>query len=44
MGEQLGLSWDEIHGILERVLARREAERPRKIGVDEKALRKGAAT
>ena len=45
VGEQLGLSWDEIHGIMERAvkrgLARREAEKTTKIGVDEKAFRKG---
>ena len=42
---QLGLSWDEIHGIMERAvqrgLQRREAETVRQIGVDEKAFRKG---
>ena len=41
----LRLSWDEIHGILERAvrrgLARRQAEPIEKIGVDEKAFRKG---
>ena len=41
----LRLSWDEIHGILERAvkrgLARRKAERVSQIGVDEKAFRKG---
>ena len=41
----LGLSWDEIHGIMdqavERGLARREAEPLKYIGVDEKAFRKG---
>src|SRR5215469_14197444 len=45
VGEQLGLSWDEIHGLLERAvkrgLWRREAERVTKLGVDEKAFRKG---
>jgi len=45
VGEQLGLSWDEIHGIMERAvergLKRREAESVAKIGVDEKAFRKG---
>ncbi len=45
VGERLGLSWDEIHGILERAvergLARRRAEKVAKIGVDEKAFRKG---
>ena len=45
VGEQLGLSWDEIHGILERAvkrgLARRQVETVSQIGVDEKAFRKG---
>src|ERR1039458_7148660 len=42
---QLGLSWDEIHGIMYRAvkrgLARRQAEPIRHLGVDEKAFRKG---
>jgi transposase len=42
---QLELSWDEIHGIMERAvqrgLERRKAETVRQIGVDEKAFRKG---
>jgi transposase len=41
----LRLSWDEIHGIMERAvqrgLQRRQAERVSQIGVDEKAFRKG---
>src|SRR5439155_1432854 len=45
VGEQLGLSWDEIVGLMERAvkrgLQRREAESVTKIGVDEKAFRKG---
>jgi transposase len=45
VAEQLALSWDEIHGILERAvkrgLARRQAEPIRHLGVDEKAYRKG---
>src|SRR6266536_1931153 len=45
VGEQLGLSWDAIHGIMERAversLKRRETESVTKIGVDEKAFRKG---
>jgi hypothetical protein len=45
VGEQLGLSWDEIHGIMERAvkrgLARRQAEPIHRLGVDEKAFRKG---
>jgi transposase len=45
VGEQLQLSWDESHGILERAvergLARRQAEEIPQLGVDEKAFRKG---
>jgi len=45
VGEQLRLSWDEIHGIMERAvergLARRQAEEIPHLGVDEKAFRKG---
>src|SRR5207253_7865045 len=45
VGEQLGLSWDEIHGIMERAvergLERRQAEPLPQLGVDEKAFRKG---
>jgi transposase len=45
VAQQLGLSWDEIHGIMERAvkrgLARRQAEPVRHLGVDEKAYRKG---
>jgi len=45
VGAQLQLSWDEIHGILERAvkrgLARRQAEEIPQLGVDEKAFRKG---
>src|SRR5437867_2261371 len=45
VGEQLGLSWDEIHGIMERAvkrgLQRRQADLVRHLGVDEKAFRKG---
>jgi transposase len=41
---RLGLSWDEVHGILERAvrrgLARREAESIPHLGVDEKSFRK----
>jgi len=44
VGELLGLSWDEIHGILERAvqrgLARRKAEPVARLGVDEKSFRK----
>jgi transposase len=40
VADQLGLSWDEIHGIMERAvkrgLARRQAEPIRHLGVDEK--------
>lgn len=39
------MSWDEIHGIMERAvkrgLQRRQAEPIRHLGVDEKAYRKG---
>ena len=42
---QLRLSWDEIHGIMERAvergLARCQAEEIPQLGVDEKAFRKG---
>ena len=45
VGEQLDLSWDEIHGIMERAvergLKRRQAEVVKRIGIDEKAFRKG---
>lgn len=45
VAERLGLSWDEVHGIMDRAvkrgLARREAEELPHIGVDEKAFRKG---
>jgi len=45
VAELLRLSWDEIHGILERAvtrgLERRQAEVVREIGIDEKAFRKG---
>ena len=41
----LKLSWDEIHGIMERAvkrgLERRQAEPVTQLGVDEKAFRKG---
>jgi transposase len=45
VAERLGLSWDEVHGIMDRAvergLARREVEALPHIGVDEKAFRKG---
>jgi len=45
VGERLGLSWDEMHGIMERAVARglerRKAEAVPLLGVDEKAFRKG---
>jgi transposase len=45
VGEQLHLSWDEIHGIMDRAvergLKRRKSEPVMHIGVDEKAFRKG---
>ena len=41
---RLGLTWDEVHGIMQRAvrrgLARRQAEPLRHIGVDEKSFRK----
>jgi hypothetical protein len=46
-GEQSGLSWDKIHGIMdgavERGLSRLEAEPLPRLEVDEKAFRKGRA-
>jgi transposase len=45
VAEQLRLSWDEVHAIMERAvergLARRQAEESPYLGVDEKAFRKG---
>jgi transposase len=45
VAQQMGLSWDEIHGIMERAvkrgLERRKTEPVSKLGVDEKAFRKG---
>lgn len=45
VGELLGLSWDEIHGIMERAvergLERRKEESVTLLGVDEKAFRRG---
>ena len=45
VADQMGLSWDEIHGIMERAvrrgLARRKAEMIGYLGVDEKSFRKG---
>jgi len=45
VGDQLHLSWDEVHAIQERAvargLARREAETIRHLGVDEKAFTRG---
>jgi transposase len=44
VAERLGLSWDEVHAIMQRAvnrgLARRRAEPIPRIGVDEKAFRK----
>lgn len=41
----MGLSWDEVHGIMARAvrrgLERRKAQAPKYLGVDEKAYRKG---
>lgn len=45
VAQQMRLSWDEIHGIMDRAvkrgLARRKAEPVSHLGVDEKAYRKG---
>lgn len=45
VADRLGLSWDEVHGIMERAvargLARRQADPIPRIGVDEKSFRKG---
>jgi transposase len=45
VSERLALSWDEIHGIMERAvkrgLARRQAEPVPLLGIDEKAFHKG---
>jgi transposase len=45
VARQMGLSWEEIHGIMERAvergLERRRAEKVAQIGIDEKAFRKG---
>jgi transposase len=45
VAENLNLSWDEIHRIMERAvergLKRRKAETVRHIGIDEKAFRRG---
>jgi transposase len=45
VAEHLSVSWDEIHGIMERAVARglerRRAESVPLLGVDEKAFRKG---
>ena len=44
VAEQFGLSWDEVHGIMDRAvkrgLARRKAEPIRQVGVDEKSFKK----
>jgi transposase len=44
VADRVGLSWDEVHGIMERAvqrgLARRQAEAIPHIGVDEKSFRK----
>jgi transposase len=45
VADRLGLSWDEIHGIMERAvrrgLSRRKTEMIGYLGVDEKSFRKG---
>lgn len=44
VGEQLGLSWDEADGIMQRAvrrgLERREKQRPKKLGIDETSFQK----
>ena len=44
VAEQMGLSWDEVDGIMERAvqrgLERREAQVPERIGVDETSFQK----
>jgi transposase len=48
VGDQLGLSWDEVHAIQERAvqrgLMRRQAEPIERLGVDEKSFTKGTPT
>jgi transposase len=45
VAQRLDLSWDEVHGIMDRAvkrgLARRQATAARYLGVDEKSFRKG---
>jgi transposase len=45
VAQQLGLSWDEIHGIMQRAvkrgLARRKADELPHLGIDEKSFRRG---
>jgi transposase len=45
VADRLGLSWDEVHGIMQRAvkrgLARRKREKLEYLGVDEKSFRKG---
>jgi transposase len=45
VAQRMELSWDEVHGIMDRAvkrgLARRQAEPVPRLGVDEKAFRKG---
>jgi transposase len=45
VAERCGLSWDEVHNIMERAvergLARRKKQIPKHIGVDEKSFKKG---
>ena len=45
VASRMGLTWDEVHGIMARAvhrgLERRKAPMPRYLGVDEKAFRKG---
>ncbi len=45
VADRLGLTWDEVHGIMERAvrrgLSRRKTEMIGYLGVDEKSFRKG---
>jgi transposase len=45
VARRMGLSWDEVHGVMERAvqrgLKRRKAEAHPRIGIDEKSFRKG---
>lgn len=44
VSEQLGLSWDEVDGVMQRAVARgmkrREAQEPKRLGIDETSFQK----